>query len=146
MKLDALYRDVILDHHKAPRGRENLPRVDASSEGKNPSCGDEVTVNVLFDGPTVEQVQINCVGCSICSAAGSMLCEVVPGKTVSQLEQLAAALRQMLQTGDEPAGLDIGDMDALCGVSQHPVRVKCAMLPVATLIEAFQHAEKNPAI
>ena len=70
--LDELYREIILDHYRAPRGKQPLPRVDITSDGQNPSCGDEIAVQVTMDDGTVKDVHVDCKGCAISVASGSM--------------------------------------------------------------------------
>ncbi len=136
MKLDDLYRDVILDHHRHPRGCHPLHHANASSSGLNPSCGDEVTVNLDIQGGSIAEIQVEGRGCAISTAAGSMLAERAKGLTVDELRGMTESLREMLKTGKLPEGLEIGDMEALQGVSRFPVRVKCAMLPLVTVMQA----------
>lgn len=141
MKLDDLYRDVILDHHRHPRGSHTLDQANATSAGLNPSCGDEVTVNLNIQGGSIAAIQVAGKGCAISTAAGSMLAERAKGLTVEELRGMTESLREMLKTGQVPADVDIGDLEALQGVSRFPVRVKCAMLPLVTAMQAVDAFE-----
>ena len=141
MKLDDLYRDVILDHHRHPRGRDPLARANASSSGMNPACGDEVTVHLDIDRGCVAGICVEGHGCAISTAAGSMLAEIAGGMTTEELKRMTQSLREMLKTGELPDGVEIGDLEALRGVSRFPVRVKCAMLPLVTAIQALDSFE-----
>ena len=80
-EFDQLYREVILDHYKNPRGHGLLEAADAQAEGQNPLCGDEVTVSLRFDGETIADVGFEGRGCAISQAATSMLTEIVVGRT-----------------------------------------------------------------
>ena len=80
-EFDQMYREVILDHYKNPRGHGAIADADAHAEGQNPLCGDEVTIYVKFgdDGDTIEEVDFEGRGCAISQAATSMLTEMVQG-------------------------------------------------------------------
>ncbi len=144
--LDELYREVILDHHREPRGRHSLARVDRQSLGHNPSCGDEVTVQLELDGSHIADVAVHGQGCAICTASGSMLAELVTGTTAAEAETLVEAVSDLLRGEPLPADLtagaaDLGDLDALAGVRQFATRVKCAALPWVTLRQALTQAQ-----
>jgi nitrogen fixation NifU-like protein len=137
-ELDSLYRDVVLDHYRSPRGREALPSPDVQHDGFNPICGDEVHVALEMDDGRVRSVQIKSRGCAISVASGSMLAEILPGMTREQIERLSEVFRRMIHGEDPPADLELGDLEALHGVAKFPVRVKCALLPWMTLKEALR--------
>jgi nitrogen fixation protein NifU and related proteins len=80
-EFDQLYREVILDHYKNPRGHGLLDAADAQAEGQNPLCGDEVSVSLRFDGDTIAEVGFEGRGCAISQAATSMLTELVVGRS-----------------------------------------------------------------
>lgn len=142
--LDELYREVVLDHHRRPRGRAPLARVDASARGLNPMCGDEVEVNVALDGDQLAGVQVSGRGCAICTASGSMLAELVPGQPVAETLRLAAGFRALMHGREATPTVDLGDLEALAGVARFPVRVKCAMLPWVTLEDALRPRAAEP--
>ena len=117
-EFDQLYREVILDHYKNPRGHGVLEDADAVAEGQNPLCGDEVTVSVRFaeDGETIEQVGFEGRGCAISQAATSMLTEIVKGRSASEVATLPK--EELLEE---------------IGIPLTPIRLKCAMLSVSVL-------------
>jgi nitrogen fixation NifU-like protein len=143
MALEDLYRDVILDHYRNPRHRDPLNAPDASAEGVNPMCGDEVTVELDLEGDTVADISVRGQGCSISQSSASMMSEAVKGKTRSEIEDLAARFHRMMTDGEatdlDPArpGAVLGDLEALQGVRRYPVRIKCASLPWTTLEQAL---------
>jgi nitrogen fixation protein NifU and related proteins len=137
VELDELYREVVMDHHRHPRGREEIDRVDATAHGFNPVCGDDVVLNVAVEKDTVDAVQVRGRGCAICTASGSMLAELLPGRTVAEARSTAAAFRSVMHGAEAPPGIEMGDLPALEGVRHFAVRVKCAMLPWVTLEEAL---------
>ena len=143
--LDELYREVVLDHHRRPRGRRPLPRVDATAHGFNPVCGDEVQLNLSLAGDRITGVEVQGRGCAICTASGSMMAELVPGRTEAQAGRLAEAFRGVMHGEPAPADEDIGDLEALEGVQRFPVRVKCALLPWMTLADALRARREGGA-
>ena len=136
--LDDLYREVVMDHHRRPRGRAPLGRVDATAHGFNPVCGDEVVISLALDGDRVTGVQVQGRGCAICTASGSMMAEMIPGHTSAEAEATAEAFRAVMHGAPAPAGAELGDLEALEGVRKFAVRVKCAMLPWVTLNDALK--------
>ncbi len=135
--IDDLYREVILDHHRHPRGREPLAHPDVTAEGRNPSCGDEVTLQLNFDGDRISAVGVDARGCAISTSSGSMLADVIEGRTIAEAEKVADAFRAVLHGGEFPTDVDLGDLEALQGVQKFPVRVKCAILPWVTMLDAI---------
>ena len=127
--LESLYREVILDHYKNPRGHGVIEDADAEAEGQNPLCGDEVAIYVAFgdDGETIDEVKFSGRGCAISQAATSMLMEMTKGRTA-----------------DEVAALDKDELLAEIGVPLTPVRLKCAMLGLTTLKVALHKAKGTP--
>jgi nitrogen fixation NifU-like protein len=136
--LDDLYREVVMDHHRRPRGRAPLARVDATAHGFNPVCGDEVVISLALDGDRVTGAQVQGRGCAICTASGSIMAEMIPGHTVAEAEATAEAFRTVMHGEPAPAGVELGDLEALEGVQRFAVRVKCAMLPWVTLTDAIK--------
>ena len=127
--LESLYREVILDHYKNPRGHGTLEEADASAEGQNPLCGDEVSIYVQFadDGETIDEVKFSGRGCAISQASTSMLMEMVKGRTATQIAELPK--EELL---DE------------VGIPLTPIRLKCAMLGLTTLKVALHKAKGTP--
>ncbi len=142
-ELDSLYRDVVLDHYRSPRGREALSSPDVQHDGFNPICGDEVHVALEMDDGRVRGVQIRSRGCAISVASGSMLAEILPGMTREAIERLSEVFRRMIHGEDPPPDLEMGDLEALHGVAKFPVRVKCALLPWVTLLDAVLAREEG---
>lgn len=141
--LDALYRDIIMDHFKYPRGTTKLTDPDIDNEGKNPTCGDEIEVAVKLNGDKVEDIFVGCKGCAISVASASMLSEIIKGKSVAEVKKIAGIIKAMLK-GEEPKeSMDLGDLEALKGVKNFPVRIKCALLAWTTLIEGLDAFENE---
>ncbi len=136
-ELDELYRDVILDHYKSPRGARPLAQPSVSEEGYNPLCGDEVTLELALADGTIEDVSVRGRGCSISVASGSLLAERLRGRSVDEARTVFAAFRSMLQGEAAPDEDLLGDLSVLEGVKNFPVRIKCALLPWTTLEQAL---------
>lgn len=148
MSLEQLYREVILDHYRNPRHAGSIESPDAHAEGHNPLCGDEITIDLDLDGDTVADARIRGRGCSISQASASMMAEAITGKTFDEIDDLSHRVKAMLDIEEGDPGLDperpgaaLGDLEALAGVRQFPVRIKCADLAWTTLAEALQHRD-----
>ncbi|MCH8984308.1 MAG: SUF system NifU family Fe-S cluster assembly protein [Acidobacteria bacterium] len=145
MALEDLYREVILDHYRNPRNKGHIDSPDATAHGVNPLCGDEVTIDLTFNGDTVTEVAVESQGCSISQSSASMMTEAIKGKTRSEIESLTNKFKSMMSIEeDTDLGLDperpgsvLGDIEALQGVRQYPVRIKCANLGWTVLAEAL---------
>ncbi len=141
--LDDMYRDIIMDHFRAPRGKQKLDHPDITSEGHNPACGDELEMQVELDNGTLKKIHVDCRGCAISVASGSMLAEIIKGRPLEEARRIAELVRKMLKGEEVELPDDLGDIDALRGVRQFPVRIKCALLSWVTLIEGLDNYEKG---
>ena len=141
--LDELYRELILDHYKNPRHHKTLPSPDVTAEGYNPVCGDEVAMQLDFEGDTLEDIGLHGRGCSISQASGSMMSELVTGKSIDEIRRLSAEFTDMLREPEGEAPEDLGDLEALQGVAKFAVRVKCATLPWRTLEDGIAQHERG---
>lgn len=138
MTLDDLYQDVILDHNRRPRNFGPLDPADGHAEGHNPLCGDCVTVFVKRDGDRIADVRFTGNGCAISTASASMMTEAVLGKTVAEALALLDQVQGVVR-GEAPADEEaLGEIAALCGVKDFPMRVKCATLAWHTLRAALE--------
>jgi nitrogen fixation protein NifU and related proteins len=127
--MEDLYREVILDHYKNPRGHGVIEDADAHADGVNPLCGDEVSIYVQFadDGETVEEVKFSGRGCAISQASTSMLMEMVVGKTAQEIAALPK--EELLEE---------------VGIPLTPIRLKCALLGLGVLKVALHRAKGTP--
>lgn len=142
--LDELYKEVILDHYRAPRNRRKLDPADFDLHRDNPLCGDELHVFGRIEDDKVT-LTFEGKGCSISQASASMMTEKLKGVGVKDAEVLAHTFKQMMQ-GENPSDLDrLGDLVALQGVQKYPVRIKCALLGWNTFLEGLKaYREKHP--
>ncbi|HVP07854.1 MAG TPA: SUF system NifU family Fe-S cluster assembly protein [Candidatus Acidoferrum sp.] len=141
--LDDMYREIILDHYRSPRGKKPVAHADISSEGQNPSCGDEIELQVEMNDGVLKDVHVACKGCAISVASGSMLAETVKGKSFDEVKRIAEVVKKMLKGEPTQIPDDLGDLDALQGVRQFPVRIKCALLAWVTLVEGLKNYENG---
>jgi nitrogen fixation NifU-like protein len=130
MELDSLYQEVILDHYKHPLHKKLKSEYTAQVHHVNPSCGDEITLNVSMKDGVVESVSWDGVGCSISQASTSIAADLMIGKTLENALATVDAFSQLMsskgnETGDENV---LEDGVALAGVSKFPARIKCALL------------------
>jgi nitrogen fixation NifU-like protein len=127
--MEDLYREVILDHYKNPRGHGVIEEADAAAEGMNPLCGDEVAIYVAFgdDGETIDAVKFSGRGCAISQAATSMLMEMVQGRTANEVGELSKD--ELLEE---------------IGIPLTPIRLKCALLGLGVLKVALHRAKGTP--
>jgi nitrogen fixation NifU-like protein len=126
MSLNGLYQEVILDHYKNPHNYGTLPGARLIHQ-ENPSCGDQIDLQLIVKDNRIEAIKFTGQGCAISRASASMMTEVVEGKTVEEVQRLIGEFQQMLISGKETPD-ELGDLEALQGVRQFPVRVKCATL------------------
>jgi nitrogen fixation protein NifU and related proteins len=139
-----LYQEVILDHSKRPRNFRELPEANRRADGYNPLCGDRATVYVRLDGDIVTDVAFKGSGCSINTASSSMMTESVKGKSRQEVERLFTRFHELVTAAPghkEQAAPELGKLAVFSGVSEFPVRVKCASLPWHTLKAALDGDE-----
>lgn len=131
--LDSLYQEIILEHNRRPRNFRVMEDADRMVEGRNPLCGDALTLWLKFDGDVVADASFQGSGCAISKASASLMTEAVKGKTRAQAEQLFEQFHELV-TGklDVEANAEakraLGSLRALGGVAKFPVRVKCASM------------------
>jgi nitrogen fixation NifU-like protein len=135
--LDDMYRDILMEHYRFPRGRNKLEHVHLHNEGQNPVCGDEIEIDLELDGEKIKNIYVSCMGCAISVASGSMLAEMIKGKSLDEVKKISEAIKKMLKGEGEAENVDLGDLESLKGVRKFPVRVKCALLSWTTLIDAI---------
>lgn len=129
--LRELYQSVILDHNRTPRNYGPLAGATGHAEGRNPLCGDEVTVWVRMEGERLADVHFVGTGCAISKASASLMTTAVKGKTAAEVTTLANQFRAVV-TGQvpapDPSDGAMGRLAVLSGVSRFPIRVKCVTL------------------
>jgi nitrogen fixation NifU-like protein len=132
-----LYQEIILDHGRRPRNFGPLPDASHSAEGKNPLCGDHVIVRLRYQDGVVKDVAFQGSGCAISTAAASTMSEAVKGKTRAEVDALFREFHDLV-TGKRVGNVEeLGKLAAFAGVSEFPMRVKCATLAWHTLEAAL---------
>lgn len=127
--LDDLYRRVIMDHYQKPRNKGKLDE----SEGlvinlNNPTCGDSISLSLKVENGKVVDAKFLGEGCSISMSSASMMTDAVKGKTVEEALKLSQTFSDLMQGKEIDESMDLGDIEALQGVSKFPARIKCATL------------------
>jgi len=141
--LQNLYQELILDHSRTPHGFGLRGEIAAQSHQLNPTCGDEVTLQVhRTDDGHIEAIAWEGHGCAISQASASLLAELAEGLTVAELEVRIAAFREAMRSRGtiDPDPELLGDAAALGGVSRYVARVKCAMLAWVAAEDALAKA------
>jgi len=134
-----LYQEVILEHSKAPRNYRELAGANQHAEGYNPLCGDHFTVYLNVDGDSIRDITFQGSGCAISKASASMMTQALKGKNKAEAQRLFERFHKLVTTGeangDRP---ELGKLAVFSGVSEFPVRVKCATLAWHTLQAALE--------
>jgi len=140
--LATLYQDLILDHNRAPRNFRSMENANRRVEGNNPLCGDKLTVWLRMEGDLIEDVSFQGSGCAISRASASLMTTAVKGKTKKEAADLFERFHRMV-TGslDASEAQALGKLVALSGVSEYPVRIKCASLSWHALRAALDKPE-----
>ncbi|GIN70928.1 iron-sulfur cluster assembly scaffold protein NifU [Bacillus sp. J14TS2] len=127
--LDQLYRQVIMDHYKNPRNKGSLEDGNLTVDMNNPTCGDRIHLTMKVENGKVTDAKFEGEGCSISMASASMMTQTIIGKDVETAYKLSHIFSEMVQGKDyDEEDFDLGDMEALQGVSKFPARIKCATL------------------
>ncbi|MDR1590500.1 MAG: SUF system NifU family Fe-S cluster assembly protein [Puniceicoccales bacterium] len=139
--IQELYQEIIIDHSNCPRNEGKIEYPSHIAEGYNATCGDELTVSLLVDNGIIRDIKIRAQGCSISRASGSMLTEKIRGMSLEEALKFSKNLRKMLSedVGEAFDENEMGDLTALSGIKQFPMRIKCATLAWYT----FENALKN---
>ena len=145
MQLDNLYQEVILDHYKRPQNKVLSSTYDAQVHHVNPSCGDEIDLNITIKDGTVSNISWDGVGCSISQASVSILTDLLIGKSIEEAYSIFDHFVALMQskgtiTGDEAV---LEDAIALAGVSKYPARIKCALLGWMAFKDASVQAQSK---
>ena len=145
MQLDNLYQEVILDHYKNPQNKTLSPSYDAQVHHENPSCGDEIDLNITIKNGAVAAITWDGVGCSISQASVSILTDLLIGKSIADAYKIYDEFVALMQskgtiTGDEDL---LEDAVALAGVSKYPARIKCALLGWMAFKDASVQAQSK---
>lgn len=143
--LREIYQDVILDHYRKPRNFAVLDNASHHAKGHNPLCGDRIDVYLSVEDGVVKEVAFQGAGCAISTASASLMTEAIKGKPVATVKSLFETFHRMVtQPEDAEQAFDLGKLEALAGVRELPVRIKCATLSWHTLQAALEQ-QASPA-
>ena len=138
-----LYQQVIIEHNKKPRNYGDLEPCTHHAHGLNPLCGDDIVLKVVVADGIVQDIRFLGQGCAISKASSSLMTVNVKGKPLAEAEQMVAEFREMIR-GTLDTAVDpniLGKLSLFQSVKNLPSRVKCAVLPWATLHSAL-HGEE----
>lgn len=145
MNLDTLYQEVILDHYKNPLNKKLSSTFDAQVHHINPSCGDEITLNLSAADGSITAITWDGVGCSISQASVSIASDLLVGKTFADAQAVTDEFVDLMQSKGKKVGDEaiLEDAVALAGVSQYPARIKCALLGWMAVKDAAIQAQSK---
>lgn len=143
MNLEDIYTQVILENSRNPKNKRSLENPDIKEPGHNPSCGDEIELELKLDGNKIVDASFTGHGCAISQASTSVMCDEIVGKTLEEAQEMADIYIKMIKRQEQSEDdLDkIGDAVAFKNISNMPQRVKCALLSWRTLNEVIEHEE-----
>jgi nitrogen fixation NifU-like protein len=138
--LRELYQEMILDHGKKPRNFRALPGANRKAEGFNPLCGDRLTLWLQVEGGVVRDAAFEGRGCAISTASASLMTDTLKGRTEADAQALFEGFRRLV-TGERaaPGGPALEKLEVFSGVSEFPLRVKCATLCWHTMRAALEN-------
>ena len=139
-----LYQETILEHSKSPRNYRKLDAANRTAEGYNPLCGDHFTLYVDVEGDAIRDIGFQGSGCAISKASASMMTQSVKGRSKREAQELFRRFHELV-TNQQPVNGDkdmLGKLTVFSGVSEFPVRVKCATLAWHTLQAALEGTQQ----
>ena len=145
-ELQALYQEVLLDHYKKPRHFGELAAPTGHAEGNNPLCGDRIEIDVRVDGDTLSDIAFRGSGCAISTASASLMSEAIAGHSLVEVRELSARFRKALTEKVAADAPDLGKLEALLGVRDFPMRVKCATLAWHALAAALAEGDARQPV
>ncbi|MCK5761861.1 MAG: SUF system NifU family Fe-S cluster assembly protein, partial [Candidatus Izimaplasma sp.] len=127
--LELLYRQVIMDHYKNPRNKGLLKdSLYRTVHIKNPTCGDDITIQSFVEDGIVKDIRYDGIGCSICCSSASVMSETLIGKTKEDAKKIADTYLNMLTNKEYDKSINLEEAIAYKGVSKFPARIKCASI------------------
>lgn len=140
--LDTLYRQVIMDHYKNPRNKGILEDDSLTIHMNNPTCGDRIQLTMKVEDGKVTDAKFDGEGCSISMSSASMMTQAIKGKSFEDAVKLSKIFSDMMQGKEYDDEMDLGDIEALQGVSKFPARIKCATLPWKAMEKGINESEQ----
>lgn len=139
MELDQIYTKIITENSRATENKHALEHATAVKEGVNPSCGDDITLELRVENGVIEDAAFVGNGCAISQASANIMIELIKGKTVEEARALSMTFLGMIkgEVTDEETLDTLEDARAFRDISHMPARVKCAVLSWHTLEDAL---------
>lgn len=134
-----LYQELILEHNKSPRNQGTIPEPDCEATGHNPLCGDKVNIYLNTENGHIKDVKFDGEGCAISIASASLMTDAIKNHSIEEARNLFEQLHNMFIEKELPDVSQLGKLQALAGVREFPMRIKCATLPWHTLKSALDH-------
>ncbi|MCI6659401.1 MAG: SUF system NifU family Fe-S cluster assembly protein [Peptoniphilaceae bacterium] len=144
MDMKQIYSQIVMQHSRNSDYKHEMEDATCSEHGHNPSCGDDITLNLKLKGDIIEKASFTGEGCAISQASTSLMCELIEGEDVASAQKGIEAFLGMIQgtkTDDEELEDALGDAVALKEISHMPQRVKCAELAWRTLDAVLKRRE-----
>lgn len=140
MDLNTIYTQLIMEHNKSKRNKRALDNPHIRERGHNPSCGDDITLEVKIQDNIIEDAAYSGVGCAISQASASIMIDLIKGKTIDEALELVETFLSMIkkEIEDEKELEVLEDSIVFQNISNMPARVKCAVLAWHTLKEAIK--------
>ena len=138
--LGDLYTEVIGEHSRSPENKGELAAATVRERGHNPSCGDEITLELQIEDGIIKDAAFTGVGCAISQASTDIMIDLMRGKTVEEAQRLAQLFTSMIkrEVTDDTALEELDEAIALKNISNMPARVKCAVLAWHTLEDVLK--------
>jgi len=128
-RLENLYRQIIMDHYKNPRNKGLLDDARYRKEHiKNPSCGDDVTIQTYCEDGVVKDIRHEGTGCSICCSSASVLSELLKDRPIEEALTISDNYTKMIANQPYDDTIEFEDALAYQGVRNFPARTKCATI------------------
>lgn len=140
--LDQLYRQVIMDHYKNPRNKGSLEDGALTIDMNNPTCGDRIHLTLQVVDGVVQNAKFDGEGCSISMSSASMMTQAIKGRKIEEALQLSTIFSDMMLGKEYDDSIDLGDIEALNGVSKFPARIKCATLAWKAMEKGVSEEQK----
>lgn len=143
MDLSSIYSEIIAEHNSSNHNKHHVDGADVIEQGHNPSCGDEIELELRIKNGIIEDGGFTGVGCAISQASTSIMIDLIRGKTVKEAKHLIETFLGMIkrEITDENDLEVLEDALALQNISNMPARVKCAVLAWHTLDESLKKSE-----
>lgn len=141
--LTDLYQELVLEHKRAPRNFGTMDVPTHQARGTNPSCGDDIQVQLRVAGDRIEDIRFTGCGCAICIASTSMMTEAVREGSVASALELQERFRSVMTGSLDADDADLGKLVSFAGVRRYPSRIKCVLLGWHALAHAISDAHAD---